>query len=177
MTFPDRPSSSAPRPCHWSFDVTLLVVVVALLEMSLGVFVAAGHRANRKHRATLWLFEIRDQEEGRRMRENSRVCFLTVGRLWVLEGCGFCPFAVPDLLGREPASANAAAPARRSRLRDYWRWLPIRVPGSHQFATAMWTISSNHKVRRRNVSRCAMRDQLAGWMVRASSAVSREGSQ
>ena len=61
-----------------SFDGTLLVVVVALLEMSLGVSLPAGHCANRKHRATLWLFEGRDQEEGRRMRENSRVCFLTV---------------------------------------------------------------------------------------------------
>src|SRR5579885_426943 len=100
-----------------SFDGTPLVVVVALLEMSLGVSLPAGHCANRKHRATLWVFETRDQEEGRRMRENSRVCLLTVGkRLYLLDGCGFCPFAVTDLLGREPASANAAAPARMCSL-------------------------------------------------------------
>ena len=44
-----------------SFDVTFLVVVVALLEVSLGVSLPAGHCANREHSSTLALFEIEDQ--------------------------------------------------------------------------------------------------------------------
>jgi len=44
-----------------AFDRTLLVVVVTLLKMPLGVSVPAGHCANREHRQTLALFEVRDQ--------------------------------------------------------------------------------------------------------------------
>ena len=43
------------------FDGTLLIVVVTLLEMSLGVSLPAGHCANREHSPTLALFEVRDQ--------------------------------------------------------------------------------------------------------------------
>jgi hypothetical protein len=45
-----------------AFDGTLLIVVVTLLEMSLGVSLPAGHCANREHRQTLALFEFRDQQ-------------------------------------------------------------------------------------------------------------------
>src|SRR5579859_3718572 len=117
---------------------------MSLLEAEQLADAKARKNRNENHRTRGFL-----QDEGLLPDGGKRLC--------VLDGCGFCPFAVSDLLGREPASANAAAPARRCSLRDYWRWLPIRVPGSHQFATAVWTISSNHKVRRRNVSRCAMR--------------------
>ena len=29
---------------------------------------------------------------------------------------------------------------------DYWHSLLIGAPGSHQFATAVWTLSLNHKL-------------------------------
>jgi hypothetical protein len=44
-----------------TLDGALLIVVVTLLEMLLGVSLAAGHCANREHSPTLALFEIRDQ--------------------------------------------------------------------------------------------------------------------
>lgn len=44
-----------------AFDGTLLIVVITLLEMSLGVSFPAGHCANREHNLTLALFEVRDQ--------------------------------------------------------------------------------------------------------------------
>ena len=56
--------------------------------------------------------------------------------LYALDAGGFCPFADPDLLHSELSSANAATPARRCGGGDYRHWLPIRAPGSHQFATA-----------------------------------------
>jgi hypothetical protein len=46
-----------------AFDRTLLIVVVTLLEMSLGVSATAGHCANREHSPTLALFENQDQVE------------------------------------------------------------------------------------------------------------------
>lgn len=56
-----------------AFDGTLLIVVVALLEMPLGVSLPAGHCANRKHSLTLTLFEIQGQPQkrhtGRRLDE------------------------------------------------------------------------------------------------------------
>src|ERR1700751_2440913 len=60
--------------------------------------------------------------------------------------CRFCPFAVTDLLCSELATTNAATPARRCGLGDEWHWLLIGVPGSHQFAIAVWTQSLNHKL-------------------------------
>jgi hypothetical protein len=44
-----------------ALDGTLLVVVVTLLEMSLGVSVPTGHCANREHSQTLALFENQGQ--------------------------------------------------------------------------------------------------------------------
>jgi hypothetical protein len=60
-------------------------------------------------------------------------------------GARFCAFAVADLLRREPASADAAAPARRGGLRDSGHKLLIRAFGSYQFAIALRTLSLNHK--------------------------------
>jgi hypothetical protein len=61
VTFPDRPNSSAPPTMPLAFDGSLLIVVVTLLEMSLGVSLPAGDCANREPSPTLPLFEIRDQ--------------------------------------------------------------------------------------------------------------------
>jgi hypothetical protein len=44
-----------------AFDGTLLVVVVTLLEMSLGISAPTGPCANREHSQTLALFENQDQ--------------------------------------------------------------------------------------------------------------------
>jgi len=63
----------------------------------------------------------------------------------VLDGCGFCPFAVADLLRCELASASAATPARRRGLYASLQWLRIGVPGSYQFTTTLRTVSLNHK--------------------------------
>ena len=41
-----------------AFDSSILVVVVALLEMALCVAFTAGHDTNRQHSPTLALFEI-----------------------------------------------------------------------------------------------------------------------
>ena len=65
--------------------------------------------------------------------------------LYVLDGGGFCAFAVADLLRSELESTNAAAPARRRGVCDSRHWLLIGAPGSHQFATALRTLSLNHK--------------------------------
>ena len=78
----------------------------------------------------------------------SSVGLIRVGRqnLCVLDGCGSCAVAFTDLFCREPASANAATPARRRGLRDSGHRLLIGAPGSHQFATALRTLSLNHKL-------------------------------
>jgi len=67
-------------------------------------------------------------------------------RLCALDGGGFSPLAVADLLGRELASANAATPARRGDWREYRRRLLTGALGSDQFATAVWTLSLNHSL-------------------------------
>lgn len=56
-----KQSSAASVPL--AFDRPILVVIVTLLKMALRVALATGHGTNRKHRATLSLFEIRDQGE------------------------------------------------------------------------------------------------------------------
>jgi len=84
------------------------------------------------------------------LRELRCSCFPPRGRvsLYVLDGCGFWPFAVADLLRREQASADTATPARRCRVCNYWHRLLIGASGSYQFATALWTRSLNHELLR-----------------------------
>lgn len=67
-------------------------------------------------------------------------------RLHALNGRGFRPFAVADLLGTKLSSANAATPAWRCEFPKHQRWLRVGASGSHQFATAVWTLSLNHKL-------------------------------
>jgi len=55
-----------------------------------------------------------------------------------------CPFDGTDLRSSELASANAATPARRCGVWDYWHSLQIGAPSSYEFATAVWTLSLNH---------------------------------
>jgi hypothetical protein len=49
-----------------ALDGTILVIIVALLEMPLGVTLSAGHCTNRQHSPTLALFEIWGQASSRR---------------------------------------------------------------------------------------------------------------
>jgi hypothetical protein len=56
----------------------------------------------------------------------------------------FCAFDGADLLSSKPASTNAATPDWRHRLHASWHLL-IGAPGSHQFATALRTLSLNHR--------------------------------
>jgi hypothetical protein len=51
--------------------------------------------------------------------------------LCVFDGGGFRAFALADLLGSKPESANAATPARRCGGYDYWHRLLIDAPGSY----------------------------------------------
>lgn len=71
--------------------------------------------------------------------------------------------AFTDLLCSKPASTNAATPARSCFLHASGHWFLIGAPGSHQFATAMWTLSLNHKLRRRNVSPVWKISWQGGW--------------
>ena len=73
-------------------------------------------------------------------------CSDQVFYLCVLDGGGFCPFAVADLLSGELAPANAATPATRRGGGDCRPELLIRAPSPHQFATALRTLSLNHKL-------------------------------
>ena len=60
----------------------------------------------------------------------------------------------------------------------YWRRLLFGAPGSHQFATAVWTLSLNHKLlQKKRLFTRWLKDQSLGRIVRASSTVSREASQ
>ena len=72
---------------------------------------------------------------------------LSAGRksLGVLDDSGSYAIAFADLLYGELAPANAASPARRRHMRDSGHWTLIGAPGSHQFATALRTLSLNHK--------------------------------
>jgi hypothetical protein len=67
LSFEPNQVSAASLPL--AFDGPILVVVVALLEMTLRVTLSAGHGTNRQHSLTLALFEIEDQvppfKEGR----------------------------------------------------------------------------------------------------------------
>lgn len=58
--------------------------------------------------------------------------------------CRLLTFDRADLLGGELASASTAAPARRCKMRDYSHRRLIGAPSSHQFATAVGTLSLNH---------------------------------
>jgi hypothetical protein len=86
-----------------AFDGTLLIVVVTLLEMSLGISLSAGHCANRKHSPTLALFEIRDQVlvGGYRLlneRSSSRQCENHNDKLHMGSVMSMLPFIVKLLL-------------------------------------------------------------------------------
>jgi hypothetical protein len=48
----------------------------------------------------------------------------------------------------------------------YWHRLPIRALGSDQLTAALWTLSLNHKPRKRSVS--ARAGKLVDWVDRAS---------
>lgn len=61
-----------------------------------------------------------------------------------LQLLGFCALGGADLLCSEPASTNAATPDWRHRLHASWHLL-IGAPGSHQFATALRTLSLTHR--------------------------------
>src|SRR5579864_413580 len=65
--------------------------------------------------------------------------------LHALKGCGSYPIAFADLLHGELAPANTASPAREHRLRDSGRWVMIRAPDWYEFATALRTLSLDHK--------------------------------
>jgi len=72
--------------------------------------------------------------------------------LSVLDRRGSCAVAVADLFHREPTSAYAATPAGTRRWRDSGGCLLIGAPGSHEFATALRTLSLDHKSYREELS-------------------------
>ncbi len=59
-------------------------------------------------------------------------------------GSRFCPFAFADLLRRELASANAAAPTGRRKCCGPWHMLGSGTSGPQQLATTLRTLSLNH---------------------------------
>jgi len=59
LSFEPNQLSAASMPL--ALDGPILVLIVALLQMTLRVTLAAGHGSNRQHGPTLALFEIRDQ--------------------------------------------------------------------------------------------------------------------
>jgi hypothetical protein len=56
------------------------------------------------------------------------------------------PVAFTDLLRREPAATNAAAPARRRSCRGPGLSFDVGAPGSYQFAATLRTPSLNHRL-------------------------------
>lgn len=86
---------------------------------------------------------------------------LTGWHLCVLDRGGFRAFALADLLGSKLESANAATPARRYFFRTSGHCRLIGAPGPHQFAIALGTLSSNHKLLRQKWLRA--RSSISCW--------------
>jgi hypothetical protein len=63
----------------------------------------------------------------------------------MLDDGGSYAIAFADLLHGELTTANAASPAGRRRMSDSGHWALIGASGSHQFITALRTLSLNHK--------------------------------
>jgi hypothetical protein len=63
----------------------------------------------------------------------------------VLDGCRSYAIAFADLFHSELAPANTASPARGRRLHDSGHWVVIGAPGWYEFATALRTLSLDHK--------------------------------
>lgn len=70
---------------------------------------------------------------------------LTCERLCVLEGLGSYAVTFADLFHCELPPADAASPARGRRLRDPTHWLAIGTSGCYEFATAVRTLTLDHK--------------------------------
>jgi hypothetical protein len=63
----------------------------------------------------------------------------------VPDGCGSYAIAFANLFHRELAPANTASPARGRRLRDSRYRALISASGGYEFATALRTLSLDHK--------------------------------